>query len=147
MSSVEEAYYRVGHTHNEVDQRFFVLSSALSKQEKLECPEDSEWSNLGHWKQVWLRPNMFCIYIYIYTYYPKPCLCVNVWQIFYIYIFVWNIFTLYVGIYTYVSWKYEYIYIYTSLDKQTHVHICRYNIILVYQIVPGTRQGRSFERQ
>ena len=64
MSSVEEAYYRVGHTHNEVDQRFFVLSSALSKQEKLECPEDSEWSNLGHWKQVWLRPNMFCIYIY-----------------------------------------------------------------------------------
>lgn len=40
-TSIEQAYYRVGHTHNEVDQRFFVLSSALSRQERLECPEDA----------------------------------------------------------------------------------------------------------
>lgn len=40
VTSLEECYYRVGHTHNEVDQRFWVISSALSKETRLECPED-----------------------------------------------------------------------------------------------------------
>ena len=43
VTSLEECYYRVGHTHNEVDQRFWVISSALSKETRLECPEDISW--------------------------------------------------------------------------------------------------------
>lgn len=40
MRTVDELYYRVGHTHNECDQRFFVIASALSREPTLQSPED-----------------------------------------------------------------------------------------------------------
>lgn len=41
VRTVDELFYRVGHTHNECDQRFSVITSLLAKQETLETPEDS----------------------------------------------------------------------------------------------------------
>ena len=41
VRTVDEMFYRVGHTHNECDQRFYVLSAALSRQDTLETPQNS----------------------------------------------------------------------------------------------------------
>lgn len=41
VRTVDELFYRVGHTHNECDQRFFVLASALARHDTLQTPEDS----------------------------------------------------------------------------------------------------------
>ena len=40
MRTVDEFYYKVGHTQNECDQRFWVLSSTLSRETTLQSPED-----------------------------------------------------------------------------------------------------------
>ena len=40
MRTVDEFYYKVGHTHNECDQRFWVISSTLSRETTLQSPED-----------------------------------------------------------------------------------------------------------
>ena len=36
------AFHKVGHTHNEVDQRFTLVRSALNRATVLQTPEDSE---------------------------------------------------------------------------------------------------------
>ena len=40
MRTVDEFYYKVGHTHNECDQRFWVISSTLSRETTLQSPQD-----------------------------------------------------------------------------------------------------------
>jgi len=39
FTSVSCPFFRVGHTHNKVDQRFAVIGSTLSKSKTLEDPE------------------------------------------------------------------------------------------------------------
>lgn len=58
--SVSYGYFWVGHTKNDVDQRFSILASALNKQAVLETPEDRGCYNpagkqavlemSGHWE-------------------------------------------------------------------------------------------------
>ena len=40
MRTSDQVFYRVGHTHNEVDQRFWILGSTLAKQKTLSTPQD-----------------------------------------------------------------------------------------------------------
>ena len=40
FDSVTLNFYEVGHTHNEVDQRFVVVGAALAKATVLQDPED-----------------------------------------------------------------------------------------------------------
>ena len=49
--TVDQLFYRVGHTHNEVDQRFWVIGSALAKEATLQTPGDSvlKSSNSAFW--------------------------------------------------------------------------------------------------
>jgi len=56
FSSVTLAFYRVGHTHNEVDQRFIVVANALNRAKVLQTPQDRCWnvSRLAGWLVAWL---------------------------------------------------------------------------------------------
>lgn len=45
--SAGEMFYEVGHTHNEVDQRFVLVRTALGRAQVLQTPEDSVCRGCG----------------------------------------------------------------------------------------------------
>ena len=47
FETVQEEFFRVGHTHNEQDQRFSSVATILSRARTLESPEDFSGANSG----------------------------------------------------------------------------------------------------
>ena len=47
FETAQEEFFRVGHTHNEQDQRFSSVATILSRARTLESPEDFSGANSG----------------------------------------------------------------------------------------------------